>query len=144
MAVLAIVSLSCVVSLMILFVGGGQPGNDTQQLLLFQALTTPVALAISVWGILRFTRPGGLKIGLQAMWSATPQWLVFIFLLLNSLVLLGEIAYVVVMRATNQNVGWYEHIPLISMFLSTTAYMVLHALINSGPDNPPAMSGRWG
>ena len=144
MAVLAIVSLSCVVSLMILFVGGGRPGSDTQQLLLFQAFTAPVALGVAVWGMQRFARSGGFKAGLQKMWSATPQWLVFVFLLLNSLVLLGEIAYVIVMRATSQSIGWHEHVPFITMVLTTTAYVVLHALVNSAPGSPPAMSGRWG
>jgi hypothetical protein len=141
--VLAIASLTCLISLMALFMGGGQQGRDLSGLMFLQAGLVPLAFAIALFSAYQFVRVDGCKDGLRTFWQATPQWLVFIFLMLNSLVLFGEIAFVIVMRATDEIVHWQSHVPLVCMFVCSTAYLILHARANSYPGSPPALSGRW-
>ena len=143
LTVLAIASLTCLISLMVLFVGGGKGGPDLRSLIYLQAGLVPIALSIAIVCVYGFIRPRGLAGGTRALWSAIPQWQVFIFLLLNSLVLFGEIAFVIVMRATEKIVLWYEHMPLVCMLVCSSAYLVLYARANSHPGSSPAMSGRW-
>jgi hypothetical protein len=143
LTVLGIASISCLISLMALFIGGGQVGADLRGLVVLQAGLTPLALGVAVVSVYPFVSVQGWAKGTQAMWRVIPQWLVFIFLLLNSLVLLGELAYVIVMRATDDVVQWHEHIPLVCLLVCSSAYLVLYARANSYPGSPPAMSGRW-
>ena len=143
LTVLGIASISCLISLMALFMGGGQGGSDLRGLMYLQAGLTPIALGVAVVSAYRFASNQELARGAQAMWRAIPQWLVFIFLMLNSLVLLGEVALVVMMRATDEAVQWHVHIPLVCLFVCSSAYLVLYARANSYPGSPPAMSGRW-
>lgn len=143
LTVLAIASLTCLISMMALFMGGGQAGSDLRGLMYLQAGLTPIALSITIINVYRFVGAQGWAKGAQAMWRAIPQWLVFIFLMLNSLVLFGELAFLIVMRATDEVVLWHEHIPLVCMLVCSSAYLVLHARANSYPGSPPAMSGRW-
>ncbi len=143
MTVLAITSLTCLVSLMALFMGGGQEGSDLRGLMALQTGLIPIAMGISIFGIYRFVSTQGWAKGTAALWSAIPQWLVFIFLMLNSLVLFGEVAFVIIMVATDEIVSWHKHVPLACMFSCSLAYLILHARINSYPGSPPAMSGRW-
>jgi hypothetical protein len=143
LTVLGIASISCLISLMALFIGGGQVGTDLRGLMYLQAGFTPLALGIAVVSAYLFVSVQGWAKGAQAMWRVIPQWLMFIFLLLNSLVLLGEIAYGIIMRATDDLVQWHEHIPLVCLFVCSSAYLALYARANSYPGSPPAMSGRW-
>ncbi|HNP35231.1 MAG TPA: hypothetical protein PKK10_05215 [Woeseiaceae bacterium] len=143
LTILAIMSLTCLISMMVLFLGGGQEGTDLLMLMYLQAGITPIALGIAVVGIYRFVAGHSWAEGARAMWRAIPQWQVFIFLLLNSLVFFGELAFVMVMRATEVVVPWNAHIPLVCIFVCSSAYLVLYASANSYPGSPPAMSGRW-
>ena len=143
LTVLALVSISCLVSLMAIFIGGGQGGTDLRGLIYLQASLIPIASGISVICVYGFIRHQGMADGLRAMWRAIPQWQVFIFLLLNSLVLSGEVAFVIVMRATEKVITWHQHIPLVCMLACSSAYVVLYARANSYPGSPAAMSGRW-
>jgi hypothetical protein len=143
MTMLAIASLSCLVSLMALFMGGRQGGSDLHGLMTLQAGVVPIAIGISAFGVYQFVSAQGWSAGSKALWGAIPQWLVFIFLMLNSLVLFGEVAFIIVMRATDEIISWREHVPLACMFACSFAYLILHARVNSYPGSPPAMSGRW-
>ena len=143
LTVLGIASISCLISLMALFIGGGQVGTDLRGLVYLQAGLTPLALGVAVASVYPFVSSQGWSKGAQAMWRAIPQWLVFVFLLLNSLVLMGELAYVIIMQATNDVVRWHEHIPLVCLLVCSSAYLALYARANSYPGSPPAMSGRW-
>ena len=144
LTILAIASVSCLISLMALFMGGGQAGTDLSGLMYLQAGITPIAFGTIIFGMYRFLSTEGWARGAVEMWRAIPQWLVFVFLLLNSLVLMGELAFIIVMQATKAIVRWHEHIPLACMFICSSAYLVLFARVNSYPGSPPAMSGRWG
>lgn len=143
LTVLAIASVTCLISLMAIFVGAGQGGADLRGLIYLQTALTPIALSITITCVYGFVRSQGWTVGARALWRAIPQWQVFIFLLLNSLVLFGEVAFVIVMRATERAVLWHEHIPLVCMLICSSAYLALHARANSYPGSPPAMSGRW-
>ncbi len=143
LTVLALTSISCLISLMAIFIGGGRGGSDLRGLVYLQAGLIPVALGISTVCLYGFVHGQGLATGARAMWRAIPQWLVFIFLLLNSLVLSGEVAFVIVMRATEKIIVWQQHIPLVCMLVCSSAYLVLYARMNSYPGSPAAMSGRW-
>lgn len=143
LTVLAITSMSCLISLMAIFIGGGQGGTDLRGLVYLQAGVTPIALGISMICFYGFVRRLGLAMGTRAMWRAIPQWMVFIFLLLNSLVMSGEVAFAIVMRATEKIIVWQQHIPLVCMLVCSSAYLALYARVNSYPGSPAAMSGRW-
>lgn len=128
---------------MVLFMGGGKGGSDLHELMSLQAGVVPIAVGISVFGVYHFVSALGWGAGAKALWEAIPQWLVFIFLMLNSLVLFGELAFVIVMHATDLLISWRDHIPLACMFACSSAYLIMHARVNSYPGSPPAMSGRW-
>lgn len=140
---LAMVSASCLISLMVLFMGGGQSGTDLNSMMYLQAALTPVALVIVAINLYSFVASDGWSKGLRAVWRAIPQWMIFVFLLLNSLVLFGEAAFVIVMAATENTVQWHQHIPLVAMFCCSLAYLLLYARQHSYPGSEPAMSGRW-
>lgn len=141
--VFAITALSCLVSLMAIFMGSGAGGADLHGLILLQALVTLPALLAVVTVIYSFVSAQGWAKGLHAIWLALPQWLVFIFLLLNSLFLFGEIAFVIVMQATDEIIKWQDHVPLVAMLLCSSAYLAVFAHKNSYPGSKPALAGRW-
>ena len=143
LTVLAIASFTCLISLMAVFMGGGQGGTDLRGLMILQAGLVPIALILALVNLYRFVSADGWAGGIRELWRAIPQWLAFIFLLLNSLVLFGEIAFVIVMRATDEIVPWHAHIPLMCILVCSSAYLILHARRNTYPGSPPAMSGRW-
>ncbi|MEQ9561329.1 MAG: hypothetical protein RLN69_02320 [Woeseiaceae bacterium] len=143
LAVLALASASCLISMMVIFMGGGQGGIDLRGLMFLQLGLIPIALGIAIVSVYGFVSVQGWSPGLQRLWLAVPQWPVFIFLLFNSLVLLGELALIIVMLATDQALPWHVHIPLACIFVCSLAYMALHARANTYPGSPPAMSGRW-
>lgn len=142
--VMAITAVSCLVTLMAVFMGSRRAGGgDLEGLILLQAMLAPPALLIVMTIVYRFVAADGWTLGLRAIWRALPQWLVFMFLLLNSLFLFGEIAFVVVMQATDNMVRWQDHVPLVAMLLCSSAYLALYARKHSYPGSQPAMSGRW-
>jgi hypothetical protein len=140
---LAMASGSCLISMMALFMGGGQSGTDLRALMYLQAALTPVAIVIVAITIYSFVSSDGWAKGMRAVWRALPQWMIFIFLLLNSLVLFGELAFVIVMAATDEIVLWHQHVPLAAMFCCSSAYLLLYARQHSYTGSEPAMSGRW-
>ena len=141
--VMGIASTMSLISMMALFVGGGQTGTDLRALMFLQIGLAPIALVIALINLVWFARDNGWTAGIRRMWCATPQWLVFIFLLLNSLVLFGEIAFVIVVFAAEGMVLWHEHAPLICMLMSTAAYITIYARLHAYPGSLPALSGRW-
>lgn len=140
---LAICAMSCLISLMAVFMGGGKGGGDLLGLIQIQVGMIPIALVAIAVSTYLFISIDGWSHGFRKMWQATPQWMVFIFLSLNSLAAVGEVALVIVMRATEQVVPWYEHAPLACMFLCSLAFLFTYAKSRSYPGSEPAMSGRW-
>ena len=139
---LACVIASCLVSTMALFMGGGQDGADLQVLMHLQMVSVPLGLTATVH-LLIPRRGEPVSRRLRSLYAAIPHWLVFSAILLNLLVLSGELALVTVALATDKEVPWSSHIPLASMMTSSLAFCLLFgkALLDSGQTK--ALSGRW-
>ena len=140
-SVFAAISLSCLLSLMIIFMGGGQAGPDLRGLMLLQAWAIPVEILVIGFVTALFVTASGLRGGLKRLWVAMPQWLVFGFLLLNSLFLTGELAVFIAARATGEAISLSEQVPLVSLFLSSLAVLTLSAWALDGRER--VFAGRW-
>ena len=140
---LAAISISCLVSLMVLFMGGLRATPDFASLLGIQLVAIPLSLAYTLYGLLQFADGDGLAAGVRKLWQATPQWLVFAYLLLNSLFLFGEVALIVVARALQQPLVWQNHVPLVALLACSTAFVVLFALSRARQGDRQGFSGRW-
>ena len=143
LAVLAIIILTCLISLMVVFMGGGQASVDLHALMLTQIAAVPVALSIAAAGVWLSISDNGWSRGIERLWLAMPQWLLFTFFLLNSLFGAGEMALLFVKLASHETASWQAHVPLVCMLACTTAFLVLYARTRSFPGSNPAMSGRW-
>lgn len=141
--VLALVALSCLPSIMVMFMGGRRDGADLAALMLLQLATIPVSFSLIVAGFASMTSKGDWRGALRTLWSALPQWLLFMFFFFNSLVVIGEIALIVASRMTATPQAWQAHIPLVCMLSSSTAFLVLYAASNSGSGSDRALAGRW-
>lgn len=80
---------------------------------------------------------------LNRLYSAIPQWLIFSAVILNLLVVSGEIALVTVAMATDEKVSWTSHVPLASMMTSSLAFCVLFGKVRLISGRAKALSGRW-
>ncbi len=140
---LALISASCLVSLMAVFMGGGRAGTDLQGLVLIQAVATPLAIVVIALNLFLFITENGWSGGLQQLWSAIPQWLVFVFFFLNLLFAAGETAFLIATHAAGQTIHWSSHVPLVCMLCSSTAFLILFGRSHTYPGSKPAMSGRW-
>lgn len=140
---LACIILSCLMSIMALFISGGQNGSDLQMLMQTQILAIPLGAIITVWTIVSV---GGGTFGyrLKKLYAATPQWLVFSAAMLNLLVAFGEIALITVSIVSDEKILWTDHVALVSMMMSSLAFCLLygHGQLMSGQTH--ALSGRWG
>ena len=141
LALLAFVATTSLVSIMVLFVGGGQAGQDIAALLTLQAIAVPISFGLIAFVIAVFVAAWGRQTGIRRLWSAIPQWLVFAYVLINSLTVAGELAMLIIYRAMGRTVPATEHVPLIALLATTTAFLLLYARIQI--DRGPALSGRW-
>ncbi|MDJ0938175.1 MAG: hypothetical protein QNJ00_00295 [Woeseiaceae bacterium] len=141
LAVLAMIVVSTLFSLMVLFMGGGQSAPDLEGMMYVQAAAIPFAIAVIAFVTLLFVSAWGWRDGLGRLWQAMPQWLVFAFVLLNSLFIAGEMAMWIVARAYDEALDWRQQVPLVSLFLSSAAFLVLYARTRVG--KTPVLSGRW-
>jgi len=132
---LFLVVLTCLVSIMALFMGGGQSSADLYSLLVAQTVAIPIALVILIL-VVSSTKA-------RTLWNALPQWLVFIALLLNALALCGEAALIIATRMTDRVSPWHEHVPLVCVMACTVAFLALYARPHPPSDGERAMSGRW-
>lgn len=140
---LAGVVLSCLVSIMALFMGGGQGTVDLFGLLAIQTASIPAAVLAMLLALYLTRLAGHTPLTVQRIYAAVPQWLVFIVLILAMLVCFGEVAFVVVERATGTPLAWRAHVPLLGMLICSLAVAVLYACIGLMSGRPQAMSGRW-
>ena len=137
------VVISCLVSTMALFMGGGQSSNDLFALMVFQVVTIPASVATAAFGVAvsRPYRTGSATA--KQLYDACPQWLIFCGLMLVSLTLFGEIAFLVVSTTTDTAVVWTGHVPLVAMTVNSAAVCVLYSSINLMSGKSIALSGRW-
>ncbi len=140
-AVFGAIAVSCLLSLMVIFMGGGQAAPDLRGLMLLQAWAIPVEVLVVGFVTALFVSASGWRGGLKRLWVAMPQWLVFGFLLLNSLFVAGELAVIMVARATGEAISLSEQVPLVSLLLSSLAVLALAAWAYDGREQQ--LSGRW-
>ena len=143
LVILAIVVGSCLVSLMVLFMGGGVDGAEVKPLLQLQLASVPLAVVLAVYCFTGFVLGEGWRKGLRRLWVAMPQWLVFIFLLLNAVSVSGVIANLIVAGATTNSVSLIEYAPLLGALACSSAYLLLDARRRSKRGEKPALAGRW-
>ena len=143
LVILAIVVGSCLVSLMVLFMGGGVDGAEVKPLLQLQLASVPLAVVLAVYCFTGFVLGEGWRKGLRRLWVAMPQWLVFIFLLLNAVSGSGVIANLIVAGATADSVSLLEYAPLLGALACSSAYLLLDARRRSKRGEKPALAGRW-
>ena len=136
----ALISLA---SLMFSFMGGSADAMDLGALTAMQVAATVVALAAVFGGLTYAVRTFGRHDGLSRIWQHTPQWLVFVGLMLGSLAISGEVAYIIVARATDNVADWSKHVPLVSLLTSSVAFCVAAALRSILEGREPPASGRW-
>lgn len=137
------VIVSCLVSTMALFMGGGQTSNDLFALMVLQIATIPASVATVVFGIAASKPYRSESATAKQLYDACPQWLVFCCLMLISLAGFGEIAFLVVSMTTDSVVEWTGHVPLIAMTVNSIAVCVLYSSRNLLSGKSIALSGRW-
>lgn len=122
LAVFSILILLSLIGLMSVF--NASPQRDVIELLkILSALLIPCTLLI-LFPIICQARTDGLASTLKNFWRQCPNWLKFAWVLLNSLVLSGELAFLLVKTYSQQNSSWLDHAPLISCLAATTAFVV--------------------
>lgn len=140
---LVCVVVSCLVSAMALFMGGGQSGPDLTTLMNIQIASVPVAIVSAVIGIGVCGKYSGESITVRRLYAAVPHWLVFCCVILIALAGLGEVALVVVLMATDLAIEWTAHAPFVAMIACSVAVCVLYACIGILSGRRVALSGRW-
>ncbi|MDJ0751806.1 MAG: hypothetical protein QNJ11_20145 [Woeseiaceae bacterium] len=133
---------SCLVSTMALFIADNQQGADLKALMYLQAASVPLALSITAFLLIPVERQSVTQ-RLKVLYCATPQWLIFSAILLNSLVASGEVALIVVAIVTDVRIPWTSHVPLMSMLVSSLAYCLLSGQQRLMTGHRQALSGRW-
>ena len=141
--VLVCIVVSCLVSAMALFMGGGQSGPDLTTLMHIQIGSVPVAIVAAVIGIGVCGRYSNESMTARRLYAAVPNWLVFCCVILIVLAGLGEIAIVVVLMTTDLVIEWTAHAPFVAMITCSLAVGVLYACIGILSGRQVALSGRW-
>lgn len=141
--IMMMVIMSCLISTMIVFLGGGHQGTDMHSLMLIQIASVPTAFLAMLGSVFLCSSGDQNTKIIRRLYAAVPQWMVFGFLLLISLVVAGEVALLIVSRMTEQIVPWTSHAPLMSMLMCSLAVCVLYACTGLLSGRPPALSGRW-
>lgn len=140
---LVCIVVSCLVSAMALFMGGGQSGPDLTTLMHIQIGSVPVAIVAAVVGIGVCSKYSKESMTARRLYAAVPNWLVFCCVILVALAGLGEIAIVVVLMTTDLVIEWTAHAPFVAMIACSLAVGVLYACIGILSGRQVALSGRW-
>ena len=143
LAVLGAIIATCLVSLMVVFMGGPQGSNDFRALLSLQLAAIPLALFAGTVSLTVLGMRAGFGPAMKSVWRALPQWMLLGFVVLNSLCVFGEVSLLIVAYATEVSVPWQDHVPLVSMLSCSIAFMIVYAHSRLNRTSEPAMSGRW-
>lgn len=135
---LAALSLSCLVSLMISFMGGVRA--DFGLLVSAQRFGIVFAVAVAAVSLAYFVRLGDAW---RAVWQHIPGWLVFAVLVLNSLVFIGELSYALLLPSEVPFADWRNHSSLICLLACSIAYALVSASAHSLAGHPPYSKERW-
>ncbi len=137
------VIVSCLVSTMALFMGGGQSGADLFSLMAFQAVTIPASVSTAIFGVAASRPYSRAATTAEQLYNASPQWLIFCCLMLISLSVFGETAFLIVSTTTDTEIEWTAHVPLVAMTVNSFAVCLLYASRNLMSGKTTALSGRW-
>ncbi|MEM9208051.1 MAG: hypothetical protein AAGA61_02295 [Pseudomonadota bacterium] len=140
---LAFIILSCLFTLMIVFTGGSLTGADVRGLLLTQLLSIPLSLGVLAVEVRAFVRLNGWRIGLALLWQKIPAWLVLAFVLLNSLVLIGELSVVLLDYLMQKSSALTDHVPLLALLSASSAFAVLYGKTAQRYGSGIKTLGRW-
>jgi hypothetical protein len=143
LSLLSLVILSCLLTLMVIFMGGSFTGADLNGLLLVQTAAIPVTLLFVAAEIRGFVRLNGWRVGLALLWRKIPAWLVLALVLLNSLVFVGELSVLLIDYLMDEPLPWTDHVPLLSLLCSSLAFTVLYAKVAQLYWNGVTRLGRW-
>ncbi len=141
--ILAFVVLSSLVTMMIVFTGGSLEGADVRGLLLTQLAAVPICLGILAFEVNSFVRLNGWGNGFRLLWQKIPAWLVLAFVLVNSLVLVGELSVLLLDYLMQGSPAWTDHVPLLAMLSSSSAFSVLYAKTAQLYGSGVKSLGRW-
>ena len=143
LAVLGAIIATCLVSLMVVFMGGPQGSSDFRALLLLQLAAIPLALFAGALSLTVLGMRESFGRAAKSIWRALPTWMLLGFIVLNSLCVFGEVSLLIVAYATEVAVPWQQHVPLICMLCCSVAFMIVYAHGRLNRTDEPAMSGRW-
>lgn len=115
--------LSSMVSIMAIFMGGGAH-PALAPLLQLQAWSLLPVVGIIILIVIVLLKLRGSDHFFPTLWRATPGWIIFGFFLVNSVVLLGELAIIIIMMMTegSQHSLPDEHIPLLASLLASVGF----------------------
>ncbi len=141
--VLVCIIASCLVSAMVLFMGGGQASPDLIMLTIIQIGSVPAAIVAAAIGIVACGRHSEESMTVRQLYAAVPHWLVFSCVIVIALAGLGQVALVVVSMMTDLAIEWTAHAPFVAMIACAVAVCVLYACIGILSGRRVAASGRW-
>lgn len=133
MGVSAVLTASSLISMMGVFMGSTSP--DLRALLFVQAVAAALAVVIIAASIGVFVTGFGLAQGLRELWSRLPAWLIFMFVSVNSLVLAGELSYLLIHILTDRLTPWIHHVPLAAGLFGSLAFCLVYALASWKTDH---------
>lgn len=139
----AITAFSCTISMMHVFMSGAVASDDVRALISLQTIAAPIALLVFAVDLALRARDGGVKVALAQIWNATPAWAVMAILLLNLLVLIGELALVIRVRLSGEPAFWFEHAPLACALTCSLAFCAIYARAYPSSAGSSAAIKRW-
>ena len=128
---------------MIAFMGGQRSRPDVSLLDSLQQFGIVVSLFAAICSIYYFARQEATQKTWRTIWQHVPGWLVFVVLVLNSLVLIGELSYVLLASIDLPATDWRNHTALLCLLCSSLAFSLLYAAAHAANGAPPFDKGRW-
>jgi len=136
---LGFVIFSCLITMMVMFVSLSGGGSDQVAFLGLQAVVAPIALVIFAVDVSMRIASQGQREALRSLWHGIPAWLVLALVLVNSLVLIGELAHFVLRYFDDEGIRWIEHSPLVCILCCSLAFCTIYARTSQRA----ASIGRW-
>lgn len=116
---------SSLLSMMAVF--SGSTGGDLDALLHLQAAAIPLAAVAVAWSLHVIARSPGTVGVSRRLWAELPGWLVFVVVVMLSLVLVAELAFVLVSRYTEEPQRWRDHVPVATAFATAMGLAACYA-----------------
>lgn len=114
------------VSMMAVFMGG--ESVDVTGLLKLQNFLLIPMLLLCGYGLFSFYRQFTSN-WLAQLWARTPGWIVFAFVMLNTMILTGFWAFQIVTSEQVESVVWSDLIPLFSSIISSSGFLIFFAFL---------------